>query len=210
MEQSMPDRDPNIADFSHLSQDDFEAAAIAAFDGGVADERLALLVSCLRSIAGSMGELVARPELPSGLRANLRQLIHMGVNWAPPGFDPAAIAIGALVSSSAPADFEVGYRGGGSRERLIFDSDLGEIEVDVSPAASGDRYVIRCQVDPILPSTSSQPGEAFLVRVAPSERVHRQAFGPDGFFNMEAVSGVYDLTIVIGGRAVRLPGIEVD
>ena len=205
----MPDRNHMFTILSDYSQDDYEIAAEAAFAGGASEARLDLLVEYFRSLADSFETLLARPEIPAVLKARLERLVDVHPAWTPPGFEPAAVGLARLVSESESAVFEFGYRGTGQRERLIFNSEIGEIEVDISEAASGNRHVIRCQVDPDDPSAILAAGEAFLIPLSRSDHAIREAFGEDGFFSFSAESGVYDLTIVSGSRAVRLAGIEV-
>jgi hypothetical protein len=205
----MSDRNHHFSILSDYSQEDYEIAALAAFSDGPAAARLDPLVNYFLSLTDSFETLLSRPEVPNKLRVSLERLFHVQPTWSPPGFTPSTVGLATLISESEAADFEFGYRGTGQRERLIFNSEIGEIEVDITETPSGNRYVIRCQIDPDDPETTLLPGEAFLVPLARPDQVSRASFDEDGFFSFTTESGVYDLAMVCGSHAVRLPGIEV-
>jgi hypothetical protein len=205
----MPDRNRDLSILNDFTPEDYESAAEAAFGDGSIEGRLAPLVVYFRSLAGSFESLLARPELPDGLRNGLSRLLELRTLWAPPGFESASVGLARLVAESEAEDFAFGYRGTGQRERLIFTSEIGEIELDISPSSVGNQYVIRCQIEPDPPSERIAPGEAFLVPVAGVDHARHESFDETGFFSITTIAGVYDLTIVSGARAVRLAGVEI-
>lgn len=205
----MPDRNRDFPILSDFTSDDYETAIEGAFGDSPIEPRLRPLVKYFRSIATSFEASMSRPDLPSRLRASLDQLLALREQWVPPGFEPASVGLARLVAESDASDFEFGYRGTGQRERLIFTSEIGEVELDISPVGTGDQYIIRCQIEPEDAAEKFDSGEAFLVQVSRADQAIRESFDSDGFFSIATHAGVFDLTIVSGSRAVRLAGIEV-
>lgn len=205
----MPDQTPQPGRSDAYSQADYEAACEVAFGERSVATGVEQLAERLKRIGEAIGLLHTRPDLPRGLADRVVRLGTLSPTWTPPGFAPASVSIAALTSVRSGDLLTQGYRGAEQGSRLIFTCDLGEIELDISPAQGGGLYMVRGQIDPIEADQHYRDGEVFVVGLGRPEEAARVAFDESGYFSLRLGAGVYDMTVVRAGLAARLPGIEI-
>lgn len=121
------------------------------------------------------------------------------------------IAATLLFDSRATPAF-AGSRGAASGYQMTFESELGEIDIDVAGAAPGaSEGVIRGQLVRPGPGPASASTSATVAVAAPGQFRPLSAADIDaeGMFTLRAPPGRYDLLVAWGDGVVVLPDVDV-
>jgi hypothetical protein len=116
--------------------------------------------------------------------------------------------VAALVFDSRAQAALPGVRGRAEAYQLSFESDLADVDLEISPPESpAAARTIRGQV---APRTADRPGAAALVPAGTPQPVATVEPDAHGMFTVLAEPGHYELLIRLGDRLLVLPHVLVE
>jgi anti-sigma factor RsiW len=131
-----------------------------------------------------------------------------GSNWLRAALEAVDRVVGSLIFDSRVQPALAGLRGEQDRHQLSFESECGEVDLELEPSLErrSDRWRIMGQVSP-----RHDAGEVrvALVPAGAAAAAAETRSDSHGVFTLSAAPGRYDIIIEVAGKSLVLPGVTI-